>query len=473
MIADFACHFGKNRKVPREKRELEGAKKRRSGGTYMSKVICDVCGTTYPETEAACPICGCAKDALSQTAADGVQGGETGAYTYVKGGRFSKANVKKRNTTGKEVRYAAEPKNKEPKEKEIKNKEPKKQEPDNGANKGLVIVVLVLLLAIVAVLGYIGVRFLLPSSEPTPEQDPPFSSSEEVPSSSDNGFEGPIDVSCSKITLSIKIMELKLGETFQLSVVEKEPADTTDLVEFSSSDENIATVDVSPSGNATITAIADGEVTITVTCGSATEECKVVCGTGQQDTPDVPDDPDPVVPDGFVLELKYPKGFTISERYPNPVSIYKKHDDVAATDITWTVDNPEVATVDEKGVVAAVGKGSTLVWAKIGDQSVSCQVIVSFTPEQQTEVPYKISHTDVTLNIGKDDSFRLNLTDADGVNKEAEWTANVEGYVTISGKNITGVKSTEELADRCVIVSATVDGHTYSCKVRVAQPKAE
>lgn len=437
----------------------------------MSKVICDVCGTTYPETEAACPICGCAKDALSQTAADGVQGGEAGAYTYVRGGRFSKANVKKRNTTGKEVRYAAEPKNKEPKEKEMKAREPKKQEPDNGANKGLVIVVLVLLLAIVAVLGYIGVRFLLPSPEPTPEQDPPYSSSED-PSSSSNDFEGPIDVSCTKITLSIKIMELELGEEFQLSVVEKEPAGATDPVEFQSSDVTIATVDVSPSGNATIKAIADGEVTITVTCGSATEECRVVCGTGQQTPPDEPDDPDPVVPEGFELTLKFPD-VTISERYPNPIALYVKNDYVQATDITWTVDDPEIAAVDEKGTVSAVKKGQTTVRATLGDQSVSCIVRISFTPEQQEEVPYKLSHTDVTLNIGKDDSFRLNLTNAEGVNIAAEWSANIEGYVTISGKNITGVKSTAELADKCVIVSATVEGHTYSCKVRVVQPKAE
>jgi len=438
----------------------------------MSKVICDVCGTTYPETEAACPICGCAKDALSQTAADGVQGGETGAYTYVKGGRFSKANVKKRNTTGKEVRYAAaEPKNKEPKEKEIKNKEPKKQEPDNGANKGLVIVVLVLLLAIVAVLGYIGVRFLLPSPEPTPEQDPPSSSSED-PSSSSNNFEGPIDVVCNKITLSIKIMELELGETFQLSVVEKEPAGATDPVYFESSDEQIATVDVSPSGNATVTAIADGEVIIKVTCGSATEECRVVCGAGQQTPPDEPDDPDPVVPDGFELTLKL-YDVSISQKYPNPVALYVKNDYVQATDITWTVDDPEIAAVDEKGTVSAVSKGQTTVRATYGDQSVECIVRVAFTPEQQEEAPYKISHKDVTLNIGKDDSFRLNLTDAEGVNIAAEWSVNVEGYVTINGKNITGVKPTAELADKCVIVSATVEGHTYSCKVRVAQPKAE
>ena len=28
----------------------------------MSKIICDICGTAYPDTAAECPVCGCAKD---------------------------------------------------------------------------------------------------------------------------------------------------------------------------------------------------------------------------------------------------------------------------------------------------------------------------------------------------------------------------------------------------------------------------
>ena len=29
----------------------------------MSKIICDVCGTSYPDTADCCPICGCPRDA--------------------------------------------------------------------------------------------------------------------------------------------------------------------------------------------------------------------------------------------------------------------------------------------------------------------------------------------------------------------------------------------------------------------------
>ena len=36
----------------------------------MSKIICDICGTAYSDTEAECPICGCAKDLSAASLVD-------------------------------------------------------------------------------------------------------------------------------------------------------------------------------------------------------------------------------------------------------------------------------------------------------------------------------------------------------------------------------------------------------------------
>jgi hypothetical protein len=32
----------------------------------VSKIICEICGTTYPETASHCHICGCSKDAAAE-----------------------------------------------------------------------------------------------------------------------------------------------------------------------------------------------------------------------------------------------------------------------------------------------------------------------------------------------------------------------------------------------------------------------
>ena len=65
----------------------------------MNKIICDVCGTMYPENASQCPICGCAKPANAAVTPEEGTSAENaaGAYVYTKGGRFSKNNVRKRN----------------------------------------------------------------------------------------------------------------------------------------------------------------------------------------------------------------------------------------------------------------------------------------------------------------------------------------------------------------------------------------
>ena len=68
----------------------------------MSKVICEFCGTSYPETASQCPICGSVRSndnneimgILEETSTEH-------EYHYVKGGRFSEKNVRKRNASRK------------------------------------------------------------------------------------------------------------------------------------------------------------------------------------------------------------------------------------------------------------------------------------------------------------------------------------------------------------------------------------
>ena len=419
----------------------------------MSKVICDVCGTTYPETASVCPICGCAKNAINQTGAESTQDAEAVAYTPVKGGRFSKSNVRKRNKKMKETRRSSD------------------EDPDNGgANKGLVAVVLILLLAIVAVLGYIGVRFLFPGEDTKPTDTKP---SQGIVDTNPSGITDPTDkhgtVPCTDVKLSATTVELtEQGMVWMLSA-EVKPADTTDEITFASANPSIATVDE----NGKITAVGGGETVITVKCGEKTARCNVKCSFGDPSQPTTePTDPAGKVPSGFKLKLKY-QDFTISEKYPDPVPIYRETDGVKATDITWTSDNPEVATINEKGVVSPVGKGATTVHGTIGDQTVSCKVVVAFTPAELPQAKYKISHRDVTLDLGKAESFRLTLTTNEGVNVDVEWTANEEGYVEIDGKNIKALKSTADLKNKYVIVSATVEDYTYSCVVRVTEKKTD
>jgi len=79
--------------------------------------------------------------------------------------------------------------------------------------------------------------------------------------------------------------------------------------------------------------------------------------------------------------------------------------------VKWTSLDPKVATVDENGVVTAVGGGTTTVVAEVGGKKAECIVRVTataVTPDAQGNVP-ELSHTDVTLDAGTKESFRLTV----------------------------------------------------------------
>ncbi len=419
----------------------------------MSKIICDVCGTTYPETAAQCPICGCAKNTTQQTAAGEQAVGEA-SYAYVKGGRFSKTNVRKRYQPNREAprRVTKEPK-----------KEPKKD--GNNTNRILAVVIVLLLLAIAAVLVYMGVRVFFPDlgQSGTQQTDPPQSTNSTDPTD-------PQTVPCTGVTLSRNNIVLeKVGDGFLLTAT-LVPADTTDTVTYVSSDPSVATV----SDGGMVVAVSGGQAVITVTCGEISVPFQVECSFGDPTEPptDPPTEPTVIVPAGFELKLNR-KEFSLTERYPDPWALFKDTAEVKATDITWTVDDPSVASVDEKGVVSAVGKGSTIVRATFGDQTATCKIHVTFDPKPATEPKYTLSDDDgdVTLNVG--DSFILGLSDSEGRNVPVEWTASEEGYVTINGKSITAVQNTQSLSGRYITVSGTVDGETYTCIIRIYNPPEE
>lgn len=415
----------------------------------MSKVICDVCGTTYPETSVSCPICGCAKNTTSQTAADSdPQADSAAGYTYVKGGRFSKSNVRKRSKENRD--YSRGSSNQKPEQ--------------DKTNVGLIVVVMILLLAIVAVLIYIGVRVFTPD---TPQ--PSGTSQSTIPSSTVPSQ--PTTVPCIGIDLEDEVITLTAEGSVWLLNVKAEPADTTDKISFASSNDLVATV--SSSGN--VKAIGAGEAVITITCGEITKECKVICNFGTPVDPTVPStDPTQNVPADFVLKLNR-EDFTLSNE-GEKWTLYTETNGVKASDITWTVDDPAVAIV-ENGRVTAINYGDTQVHATIGDQSVSCWVRVRFHAttegegEEEGEMLTIKPAKDVTIAVGE--TFTLTLTNSEGVRMNVEWTASEEGFVTIDGSRITGAAAGENDTVKQIEVSTTYEEKSYTCIVRVKPAKKE
>ena len=257
----------------------------------MSKIICDVCGTSFSDTAAQCPICGCVPSEDTRimvgTIISTQDEREKESYTYVKGGRFSKSNVKKRSS-GKSVKI------KEPKPE--KEKKPKPGEyklfPKLTENRGLVIAILALLLAIVAVVMYIAFRFFIPFGEDTNKKDYPTTTQQQQQDQSndtqnpddqqqeedpdDKGQEEePVDqkIPCTALDLSVEKLDFKEEGAEHKIIVTVSPEDTTDAVTFVSSNTAVATVD----GEGNVIAVSDGDTQITVSCGDISMVVPVTC----------------------------------------------------------------------------------------------------------------------------------------------------------------------------------------------------
>lgn len=424
----------------------------------MSKIICDVCGTSYPETATQCPICGCVRPADVTVVAgnsDVPESADTGNYIYVKGGRFSKSNVRKRNQSQQGIHAEVE---------DVESQEPEKEK--RNSDLGLVIAVCVLLLAIVSAVIYIALNFFgsAPTTQKQPSdfENPAATTTAEISQATTQAT--ALEIPCQSILISKTSVELDSVGAACLLNVTVNPSDTTDKVLFSTSDDLVATV----SEDGKIVAVGAGEAVITVTCGSATAQCNVVCRietTEATETTGTTEATEPTPSTDAELKLNR-KDFSLTYKGETWL-LYKG--DIPVKQIVWTSDNEKVATIVD-GVVTAVGSGMTTVYAEYNGTKVSCIVRCkpsvgkadeSTPTESTTAGEYNISATDVTLHASVSESFELKLLDADNKAVDVVWNVADNTICSVSGNKVTALKmgKTE--------VSVTYEGVKYVCIVRV------
>lgn len=382
----------------------------------MRKIVCEVCGTSYPETASACPICGSARSVDARILVDdsGDSAPETPTYTYVKGGRFSKKNVRKRNAMKNDpgrreeipVRKAAKPRpaptgqkaerkpviqepvseTVSPKPTATVNPAPEKEAapaPQKKAaqavrssesrkgNGGLVAAIVVLAIIVVGLGAYLGLRQFAPEvlaniGLGTPTETATEPSMKVLP--------------CTDLVLVDSTVTLdRLGATWKISAVPT-PADTTDTVTFVSSNPDVATVTL----DGQVTAVSAGTATITVTCGNVSKSCTVRCSfanastapstkpsTAPSATTEVTTAPTTLPPIDLTLNRD---DFTLT--YAGEEWMLMDDEDAAKL-VTWASDDTDVCTVKD-GLVTAVGSGAAKIIATYNGKSVECWVRCSF-----------------------------------------------------------------------------------------------
>lgn len=407
----------------------------------MSKIICDICGTAYPDTASQCPICGSAAGADNQGAeASVVENTDVERRSTSRGGRFTKSNVRKRTTAQNHVSHfeGAEEDGEEP-------------QPQQG-NKAVTIAVIVLLIAVVLVAAYIAIRFFAPAPDVDPNPSGTSGTSQQIPCT---------DLHVDQTNVTFR----EAGRAWLLNVT-KLPGNTTDSVTYASSDESVATV----TADGVITSVGGGEAKIIITCGSVTKEVNVLCDfEGYSKPTDGTTEPsaDPSQPSGGndstepggSVQMELNKEDVSCSYYGQKVQLRLKG--AEGKTVTWSSEDETIASVDEKGNVTALSPGTVEIYAECEGQKFTCIIRCSKEVVSKT---YSLNLNDVTIKVGE--TLSIYLQDASGKRvQDVTWVCSEPEYVELVGNKFTGLKPTAPVYYARIYTD--YEGERYTCIVRV------
>ena len=364
----------------------------------MSKIVCDICGTTYDDSTGACPVCGWNPGTPLDNTYSAEDAGDLD-LDYPLDDDTDAADASAQKSKAVFDYDAVNPRRRRPAPAPAPAPEEEEEE-ESGSNKFLVFVLVILILALIAVSGYIAYTKLWKPSQMGSDDNKPQETisgqpadatepaetvaGETAPTGETTAVTEP-DIPCTDLYLVATMDTLTYAGQYWRLMVQYAPNDTTDKLTFTSGDENVVTVDEF----GRVTAVGEGETVITIACGdkriempavvkypSAETEAPTVApttaagtaesgtGTGTVATPS----------SGNVLKLKK-SDVTIGRR-----GVYitlELENGIAAEDVKWSTSDSSIATV-YNGNVTAIGRGTCVIYAKYNGQVAECVVRCKF-----------------------------------------------------------------------------------------------
>ena len=222
-------------------------------------------------------------------------------------------------------------------------------------------------------------------------------------------------VAVEEIVLGQATATLVEGETMTLVATVTPDEATEKSVTWTTSDENVATVDVA----GVVTAVSAGVATITAKAGDVEATCEVT------------------VERAFVAVEEIVLGqatATLVEGETMTLVATVTPDDATEKSVTWTTSDEAVATVDEAGVVTAVSAGVATITAKAGDVEATCEVTVERAFVAVEEIT--LDQTAATLVEGETITLVATVTPDEATDKSVTWTTSDEAVATVDEEGV-------------------------------------
>ncbi len=236
--------------------------------------------------------------------------------------------------------------------------------------------------------------------------------------------------SVNSIKLDQTQVEMTVGETLHLFATVDPFNGDTKVVTWTSSSPDVASVkgteipDVTginmPAGE--VTALKEGETTITAKAGDKSATCKVIVKKKADDGGGNT---------GAVTELKLDK----AEVHMSPGQVWQLNATVKpeGASISWSSNKTDVATVDREGKVTAVALGEAVITASAGEKSAQCLVKV----EKEVAIEgISLNKSSLTLKEGETFQLVATLIPENATPKTIEWISSIPSVATVDEKGL-------------------------------------
>lgn len=250
------------------------------------------------------------------------------------------------------------------------------------------------------------------------------------------------------VSLNKTELALEVGETGTLTATVAPTNATNKGVTWSSSNNEIATVD-----NGVVTAVSAGEAIITVTTedGAKTATCKVTVNAPQ------------TVPVTGVTLTK--TELTLAEGGSEKLTATVEPANATNQTVTWSSNNEQVATVAD-GTVTAVKAGTAAITVKTADGNYQATCAVTVKPQNVLVTHISVTGT-ASLYVGDTAKLTAKVEPTNATNPAVTWSSNNESVATVgTDGTVTAVS-----AGTATITATAQDGSNVSgsCGVTVQQ----
>ena len=257
-----------------------------------------------------------------------------------------------------------------------------------------------------------------------------------------------------EVVLSASRLAMLIGDTYHLNAHYLPENASRWKVFWSSDDESVAKVDE----NGNVTAVGTGTTVIRATSEDGVyAECSVKSGW-------------------WIEQITLAEtNLTLEEGDTYQLSWTALPEEAADQKVVFTTDRPDVVSIDENGLVTAIGLGPAIIRVEPADSErqtyANCSVYV------REKTPVHIPVTSLTLNVGDSYAFEevgsstafvVSYYPQDADDKTVTWSSSDESVATVNEYGEVMAMG----AGEAVITAVCPDGVSVSCSVTVSEEEA-